>query len=290
MRHRTGLAGLGVDPHLGHGNLNALALVVDRHRFARHVDLHHLGVAFGGRHHGVQLGAAALELFVGVGLVTQAAHEAPAHARDLLRVERKVLVFGHADRHGVELPAQTFAAQLLAAVAESAHDARLVAHADLAHVDALVETRRQRAHQLAKVHTLLGLEVKHRLVAVKKKLHGHGVHIKPLLGHHLLENGQSIGSGGLSFPPSARVLVGRFADDGLERAFQLGDGGLVDLLDVLLRDRVLLAALRFHDERVPAMDVEVFGVEPKNLWVIGQPYRGDARHTVPLLSQKAWLR
>ena len=73
---------------------------------------------------------------------------------------------------------------------QAAHHAGLVAHADLAHVDAHVEVRGQPAHELTEVHALLGLEVEHRLVAIQQVLHRHGMHVGVRLGRHLLEHRQ----------------------------------------------------------------------------------------------------
>ena len=101
-------------------------------------------------------GGAALEVLVRVVLVAQTAHESAAESRDLQGVEREVLLLGHADRHGLELAPEPHAAQLLAAVAQPADHPRLVAHADLAHVDARVEPAREVADQVAEVHALLG--------------------------------------------------------------------------------------------------------------------------------------
>ena len=127
---------------------------------------------------GVALGRAALEVAVGLELVAQAAHEAPARARDLGRVEREVLLLGHADAHRVEARGETTAAELLAAVAVAADDGGLLAHADLAHVDAHVELAREITHELAEVHAVLGGEVADGLLLVEEELDAHGLHLK----------------------------------------------------------------------------------------------------------------
>ena len=142
----------------------------------------------GGRFHlSVLFRSAAFEVLVRIELVAQTAHESSAHARYLLRVEREILLFGHADRHRAELAAQALAAQLLAAMSQTAHHARLVAHADLAHIHTHAELRRQLAHKIAEVDALLGLEVKDSLVTVEQVLDGHRVHVRIGFCSHLLE-------------------------------------------------------------------------------------------------------
>jgi len=76
-------------------------------------------------------------------LVDQAAHQPPADPGELRRVERQLLVFRHLDRDRLEVAQEGRAAQLLAARADAANRARLVAHPDLAHLDARAEFVRQ---------------------------------------------------------------------------------------------------------------------------------------------------
>ena len=134
----------------------------------------------------------ALEFLIGIGLVAKAAHEATAQARNLLRVQRQILVFRHANRHRIELAAQASAAQLLTAMPETADDASFVAHADLTHVDANVEFRSERAHEFAEIDALICLEIEDRLVAIEKEFDGHGMHIELVLLDHFLENRQRL--------------------------------------------------------------------------------------------------
>lgn len=78
-------------------------------------------------------GRAALKVLVRLELVAQAAHQATADAANFGRVERQVLLFCHADRNRLKLSAKARAAELLATLGIAAHQAGLVAHADLAH-------------------------------------------------------------------------------------------------------------------------------------------------------------
>ena len=74
----------------------------------------------------------------------------------------------------------------------AADDRRLLAHADLAHVDALVELAREVAHQLTEVDPLLGREVAHGLAPAKEELDAHGLHVQARLGDEPAERGKGI--------------------------------------------------------------------------------------------------
>ena len=103
-------------------------------------------------------------------LVDQAALQPPALPRDPRRVQRQVLVLGHADGDRRELGQEGRAAQLPPARADAAHHLGLVAHPHLAQLDAVVQARRQVAHQLAEVDPLLGREVERGPVAAGRDL------------------------------------------------------------------------------------------------------------------------
>ena len=68
-------------------------------------------------------------------LVAQAAHEPPAGAGDLRRVEREALVLGHAELTGRSSGSQLRGAELAAAAPDAVQSLRFVAHADLPHLD-----------------------------------------------------------------------------------------------------------------------------------------------------------
>src|SRR5690606_30295340 len=63
-------------------------------------------------------------------LVLQAAHEAPAWPADLLWVEGQLLISRHADAHGVEALQPGAGARAVAAHAQRAEHARLIARPD----------------------------------------------------------------------------------------------------------------------------------------------------------------
>ena len=173
---------------------------------------------------------------------------------------------------------------------QAAHHAGLVAHADLAHVDAHAEVRGQLAHELAEVHALLRLEVEDGLVALEQVLHRHGVHVAVALGGHLLEHGQRLAALRLQLGRARLVLVRRDALHGLERAFQLLDLRLVGLEHVVGRTAELGAASGGHDHAVAGAHVQVPGIEPERFRVVVQVNRRYANHRAPLLSRTASRR
>ena len=78
-------------------------------------------------------------LHVELVLVAQAAHQAPARARDLRRIERELLVLRDLQVHRAQLGQPRRRAVLAAAAADAAEPLRLVAHADLLELDAGAE-------------------------------------------------------------------------------------------------------------------------------------------------------
>ena len=284
------LARLFVDAHLGDGNAHALVFDLQRDGFARHVDFNDLRFAARHLHHRTLLGAMALEFLIGIGLVAKAAHEATAQARNLLRVQRQILVFRHANRHRIELAAQASAAQLLAAVPETADDARFVAHADLTHVDSNMEFRSERAYEFAEIDALICFEIENRFVAIEKELDGHGMHIELVLLDHFLENGQRLFGLGLKIRPFRGIFGRGLAHHGLQGAFKFRDGVFGNLFQVFVGHAVFKAALGFHDERIAHGKLDSIGIEPQYPRVIGKPDGSDVRHREPLLSRKASTR
>ena len=98
-------------------------------------------------------------LDVGGVLVDQAALEPAALPRHLGRGHGQVLVLGHLDRHRGELRQEGRAAELAPARPDAAHHLGLVAHADLAQLDAGVVASGQIADQIPEVDALLGGEI-----------------------------------------------------------------------------------------------------------------------------------
>src|SRR5258708_16958452 len=84
-------------------------------------------------------------------LVAQAALQAAALPRELRRIEAEVLLLGHLDRHGLERAQPGGAAERPAAGAVAAEHLRLVADADLAHLDPHAKVPGQIADELPKI-------------------------------------------------------------------------------------------------------------------------------------------
>ena len=154
-------------------------------------------------------------------------------------------------------------------MAQAAHHARLVAHADLAHVDAHVEVGRQLAHQVAEVDALLGLEVEDRLVAVEEELHRHGVHVGVGLGGHGLELGQGLAASALEVLGALDVLGRGQTLHRLERRLERLDLALVHLDHVAGGAAELDAAGRGHHHGVSLGYLQVARVEPEGARVKG---------------------
>ena len=262
--------------HIREVHAEHLAALQTQHQLlTRGVVLHDARLAKRGVDERLLLWCTALEVFVRLELVAQAAHQAPAHARDLGGVERQVLLLGHADGHRLELATKARAAQLLAAGGVAADQPRLVAHADLAHVHAHVETVGEVAHELAEVHALLSGKVEDGLLAAKEELHPHGLHLQAVL----LDQAAEIAHGVLAL---ARQLVGAVevgvvgdADHGFEGGGQAGRGNLEGILG---HQPDLGAALGVHHGVVRLRDVEALGVEPQVLGGIGKLDGDNYRH------------
>ena len=179
--------------HLAEWHANLLAVLQAQGKLLLgRVVLHDLCRAKRRLDDGVLLGRALLEVAVRLELVAQAAHETAARAGDLVGVERQVLLLCHADGHGLKAAAKARAAQLLAAVAKASHERGLLAHADLAHVDALAQLAGEVAHELAEVDALVGREVADALLAAEQVLDGDGLHVQATLGDEAAERRESL--------------------------------------------------------------------------------------------------
>ena len=194
-RRRIVRAGLA---HVVHGILAHLEAVVVAHADAH---LHQLpdGVDLRDHAHAVRGHDVlahprhALEgLLVGVLLVLQAAHEPAAQAGDLRRIQRQVLLLRHLDGHRLEVAQERAAADGPPAGAQTAQHLRLVAHADLAQLDAHLEHAGQILHQLAEVHAAVGGEIEDDLGVVEGVLHAHQLHLQLVPRHLLLTDAERL--------------------------------------------------------------------------------------------------
>ena len=134
---------------------------------------------------GIVFGHPGLGVLIGMLLVFEAAHKAAAGTGDFGGVQTEILRFGHFDGHGLEILQKPLAAEGLATDTQAAQHFRLVAHANLAQLDAGVEHAGQIFDQFAKIHPSVGSEEKDDLVALKTALHVHQLHFQ-LVGRDLL--------------------------------------------------------------------------------------------------------
>ena len=166
-------------------------------------------------------------------------------------------------------------------MAQAAHHTRLVADADLAHVDAHMQARRKRAHQLTEVDAVLGFEVEHCLVAVEQVLHRNRAHLLGGLRGKLLEHGERLGGAGLELGLLGAIFVIGHAQDGLQRGFQL-----LDLVGRCLERRLAhMAELGSpggldHDV-ASGVQFQLARIEPQRFGVVGQVDRRYANHGAP---------
>ena len=155
------------------------------HPPGEHVEVGHPELLPVVAHAGVHRGQRGTGLVVHVELVGEAAEQASAVARDLHRVQREVLLLGHLDRHGAQAVGDRVAAEGPAAHAHPAHHPGLVAHPDLAQLDAHLEGRDQVAHQVAEVDALLGREEEQDLLLVQEVVRAHQLHVEAARGDPL---------------------------------------------------------------------------------------------------------
>ena len=247
--------------HIGQVDLKDLAVLQAQHQLlARRVIFLNTRLAERRIDKRLLFGRAALKVLVGLELVAQAAHQAAAHAADLGGIERQVLLFCHADRDGLKLSAKARATELLAALGIAAHQAGLVAHADLAHVDANVQRRGQILDELAKIDALLGGKVEHGLLAAKQVLDADRLHLEVELFDQTAEidhglvtlDGQVVGK--------LQVDVARHTQHGLERLTDL----VLRYLEGISRDQADLgSALGGANSVICLEDIQVLRVKPQ---------------------------
>ena len=127
---------------------------------------------------GLILRRGAQKIFIGVLLVLEAAHQPPADAGNFGRIQAEILRLGHLDRDRLEIVEEFAAAEGPSADAESADHLRLVAHADLAQLNARAEYGGEVLDQLPEVHTPVGGEEEEQLAAVEGALRRDQLHFE----------------------------------------------------------------------------------------------------------------
>src|SRR5437660_20814 len=128
------------------------------------------------------IGAAAMLHAVPVRqLVAKAALQPPALPRQLRRVQAELLLLRHLDRHGLERLEPRRAAERPAAGPVAAQHLRLVADADLPHLDPRAEVRREVAHQLTEIDSSLGRVIEDEARPVEELRHAGELHAMPAL-------------------------------------------------------------------------------------------------------------
>ena len=173
---------------------------------------------------------------------------------------------------------------------DAAHHARLVANADLLHVDANAETCSKIAHQVAEIDALIGFEIENCLIAIEKELNRNRVHVRCFFGGELAKHRKSLTASLLKLGGAGFVFVGRQALHRLQRRFQAGNLRLRALEHVVIDMTELKAASRQNHHGVVGRKRQVARVEPKGFWIICKSNRRYANHTVPLLSQETTRR
>ena len=74
----------------------------------------------------------------------------------------------------------------------SADNGRYLTHANLSHINALMQLMGQVSYQLAEVNSLIGREVTHDLLAIKEIFHSHRLHIKIFFSGKATKYGESV--------------------------------------------------------------------------------------------------
>ena len=158
------------------------------HLLSQQLDLVDHTHAVWGVDQGFQFGRVFEQVFIGVLLVFQAAHEAAADAGDFGGVEGDILGLGHLDGHRLEVTQKLRTAERTSADAQATHDLRLVSDADLPQLDAGAEDGRQVFDQVTEIHPAIGGEEEQNLAAVEAVLHFHQLHFQLVLGNFVLAN------------------------------------------------------------------------------------------------------
>src|SRR5436190_5937307 len=161
--------------------------------------------------------AGVLHAFAVRQLVAQAALQPAALPRELRRVETELLLLGHLDRHRLERAQPGRAAERAAAGAVAAEHLGLVAHADLAHLDAHAEVRREVADQLAEIDPRLGGVVEDQPRAVEHVLDLRQLHRQAALADLELRDALGLLLALRLLQPLHHVVLARAPDDHLRR-------------------------------------------------------------------------
>ena len=247
--------------HIGQVDLKDFAVLQAQHQLlARRVIFLNTRLAKRRIDERLLFGRTALKVLVGLELVAQAAHQTTAHAADLGGIERQVLLFCHANRDGFKLSAKARAAELLSALGVATHQAGLVAHADLAHVDANMQRRGQILDELAKIDALLGCKVEHGLLAAKQVLNADRLHLEV----ELLDQAAEVDHGLVALDGQVvgklQVDVARHAQHGLKRLTDL----VLRHLKGIGRDQADLgSALGGANGIIGLEDIQILRIEPQ---------------------------
>ena len=94
---------------------------------------------------------------------------------------------------------------------------------------------------------------------VERELDRRGTHVEVILLDEVVKDREGLLVARGNLVAFGEVLLGRDADDGLER---LGDLGLVDIDDVMGAQADLVALARFDQDVVTGLDVEARWIEP----------------------------
>ena len=164
----------------------ALTVKLDLQAAAQDVDRRHRAIARRRLDKGADLRHGLDQILIRRLLIAQAAHQTAACTGDLRRVERHGLHLRHLRRDGLKVVQELTAAVRAAADADAAEHLRLIAHADLAQLDAVAEHGGEILDQLAEINTPVGREEEHGLVALEAALDVHKLHIQTMLGDLLL--------------------------------------------------------------------------------------------------------
>ena len=123
-----------------------------------------------------------------------------------------------------------------------------------------MEVRGKVLDQLTEIHAVLGGKVEHGLLAAKKVLHAHGLHIQAVLLHQAAEVEHGVLAGVGKLVGAIEVRIGGDTQDGLERG-----GELLGLnLEWVGRDQADLGAALGGAYGVIALeDIEVARIEPQ---------------------------
>ena len=214
-------------------------------------------------------------------LIPQAAHQPPACAGDLYRVERHRLCFRHLGADGLEVVQKLVAAERPPADAETAEHFRLVAHADLPQLDARAEHAREVFYQLAEVHAPVGGEEEEDLVPLKRALDVHELHFELVLFDELPADAERFLFALAVELRNAQIVRRGAAHNGTQRLHAFAVLNHVVALDAIAE---LHALGRLHDERIARLRGHAGGIEIVRLAAAAEFYADYFCHGIFLIS------